>query len=179
MDVTGPGHDAGPAGAAGGNGIDLSPRTGADPDSGTGRRGRRSPARAAVSGLLIAAVLGGIGFLLVTQISGSSVYYYNADEAVAQRTEIGDQRIRVQGTVVGQPVEVDDETVTFTIAFRGASVDVRHTGAEPPPLFDANVPSVVEGRFAPDGTFLSDRIVIKHSEQYKQENSDRVDPAAP
>ncbi|HYI62539.1 MAG TPA: cytochrome c maturation protein CcmE [Acidimicrobiales bacterium] len=180
MDVTGPagGDGAGAAPGTGGDAgpeLDLSPRTG--PDGGAGRP--RSRSRAVVGGLVIAALLGAIGFVAVRQLQGSSVYYYNADEAVAERPEIGDRRVRVQGTVVGQPVEVDDETVTFTIAFRGASIDVRHQGAEPPPLFDANVPSVVEGRFAPDGTFLSDRIVIKHSEQYKEENSDRVDPAAP
>lgn len=165
-----------PAGAAPGD-LDLSPRTGPG-DGGPGRRPPRSPARSALSGILIVVLIGAIGFVAVRQLQGSSVYYYNADEAVAQRTEIGDQRIRVQGTVVGDPVEVDDDLVTFTIAFRGASIDVLHTGAEPPPLFDANVPSVVEGRFAPDGTFLSDRIVIKHSEQYKQENPDHLDPDA-
>lgn len=154
--------------------LDLTPRTG---PSGTGaRRPPRSRAQAVLSGAVIVAVLAAIGFVTVRQLSGASVYYYNADEAVAQRAEIGDQRIRVQGTVVGKPVELDDETVTFTIAFRGAAVDVRHSGAEPPPLFDANVPSVVEGRFAADGTFLSDRIVIKHSEQYKQDNPDHLDP---
>lgn len=157
--------------------LDLSPRTAPDGDGDA--RPPRSSARAVVGGLVIAVLLAGIGFVLIKQVSSSSVYYYNADEAVADRAELGDRRIRVQGTVVGKPVEVDDETVTFTIAFGGESIDVRHTGAEPPPLFDANVPSVVEGRFAGDGTFLSDRIVIKHSEEYKQENSDRVDPAAP
>lgn len=152
--------------------LDLTPRTG--PEGGVPGRSRRSPARAVVGGLVIAAVLFGIGFVLVRQLQGSSVYYYNADEAVEQRAELGDRRIRVQGTVVGKPVEVDDETVTFTIAFRGASIDVTHTGAEPPPLFDANVPSVVEGRFAADGSFLSDRIVIKHTESYEQDNPERV-----
>lgn len=175
MDVTGPQGAGGPGAPTGSADLDLSPRTGPD---GTGRP-PRSRGRAVLGGLVIVALLAAIGYVAVRQLQGSSVYYYNADEAVAQRSLIGDDRIRVQGTVVGRPVEVDDETVTFTIAFRGASIDVRHQGAEPPPLFDANVPSVVEGRFAPDGTFLSDRIVIKHSEQYKEENSDRVDPAAP
>lgn len=170
--------DGGPegAGAEDGSGLDLSPRTG--PDGAPAGRPPRSRARALLTGLVIVALLGAIGFVTVRQLSGASVYYYNADEAVAQRAEIGDQRIRVQGTVVGKPVEVDDETVTFTIAFQGASIDVRHQGAEPPPLFDANVPSVVEGRFASDGTFLSDRIVIKHSEQYKEDNPDHLEPGA-
>lgn len=160
--------------------LDLTPRTGPDGEVGDdvrkAARAARSPVRGVLGTLVIVGLLAASGFVLVQQLQGSSVYYYNADEAVEQRDEIGDQRIRVQGTVVGQPVEVDDETVAFTIAFRGASVDVVHSGAEPPPLFDADVPSVVEGRFAEDGTFLSDRIVIKHTEQYKQENPDHLEP---
>lgn len=177
MSTTTPGGDGGAGAPESGDDLDLSPRTGPDGTS-TGGRPPRSRARALLSGVAIVALLGAIGFVAVRQLSGASVYYYNADEAVAQRADIGDQRIRVQGTVVGKPVEVDDETVTFTIAFRGASIDVRHEGAEPPPLFDANVPSVVEGRFAADGTFLSDRIVIKHSEQYKDDNPDHLEPDA-
>ena len=42
------------------------------------------------------------------------------------------------------------------------------------PLFDAGVPSVLEGRFADDGTFVSERIVIKHSEEYREDNPDHV-----
>ena len=95
---------------------------------------------------MIVGLLGAIGFVLVRQLDGASLYYYNVDEAVAQRSDIGDRRIRLQGTVVDQPDQVDDELVTFTLAFEGESVDVRYSGKEPPPqLFGAGVPSVVEG----------------------------------
>lgn len=164
MDVTEPG-----AGAP----LDLTPRTG--PDGSAPRRARRSPARAVLGGVVIVALLGAIGFVLVRQLDGASLYYYNVDEAVAQRAEIGDRSIRIQGTVVGEPTEQgDDESLVFALAFEGESVDVRHVGAEPPPLFDAGVPSVVEGRFADDGTFVSERIVIKHSEEYRDDNPDHV-----
>ena len=157
--------------------LDLTPRTGPDGEAPTGRR--RSTGRAVVSGLVIVGLLAAIGFVLIRQLDGASLYYYNVDEAVAQRDEIGSKAIRIQGTVVGEPVEGDDEVVTFSLAFRGESVDVRHVGAEPPPLFDAGIPSVLEGRFAPDGTFTSERIVIKHSEEYREDNSDRVPADAP
>ncbi|WCO67694.1 cytochrome c maturation protein CcmE [Iamia majanohamensis] len=158
--------------------LDLSPRTGPS-DGGTAGRPRRSRARAWVGGLVIVGLLGAIGVVLVRQLDGASLYYYNVDEAVAQRSDIGDRRIRIQGTVVGQPDEVDDETLDFTVAFEGESVDVRYSGVEPPPLFGAGTPSVLEGRFAEDGRFRSDRIVIKHTEDYKESNSDRVAPEDP
>ena len=164
MDVTEPGGDAP---------LDLTPRTG--PDGSAPRRPRRSRGRAVLSGLVIVGLLGAIGFVLVRQLDGASLYYYNVDEAVAQRDEIGDRSIRIQGTVVGEPeTQGDAETLVFSLAFEGESVDVRHVGAEPPPLFEAGVPSVLEGRFADDGTFVSERIVIKHSEEYREDNPDHV-----
>lgn len=158
--------------------LDLTPRTGPEGDAAP-IRARRSPARAVVGGLVIVALLGAIGFVLVRQVDGASLYFYNVDEAVAARGDIGDRRIRIQGTVVGEPVQAADEQLTFTLAFDGESVDVRYSGSEPPPLFGAGVPSVLEGRFSGDGLFSSDRIVIKHSEEYKEQNSDRVEPGQP
>lgn len=127
-------------------------------------------------GVLIVALLAGIVGLLVVQVQGSSLYYYNVDEAVAQRTEIGDKDIRIQGTVVGEPTEQGlDDAIVFALAFDGASVDVRHVGTEPPPLFEADVPAVLEGHFLPDGTFRSERIVIKHTEEYREDNPEHVE----
>ncbi len=168
MDVNDPGT---------GPDLDLSPRTG--PEDAAPARPRRSPARAWVGGLVIVGLLGAIGFVLIRQLDGASLYYYNVDEAVAERPDLGDRRIRIQGTVVDQPDQVDDEVLTFTLAFGGESVDVRYAGVEPPPLFGAGTPSVLEGSFAPDGQFRSDRIVIKHTEDYKESNSDRVAPEDP
>lgn len=156
--------------------VDLTPRTGPDTEPG---RPRRPRTRAWVGGLVIVGLLGAIGFVLLRQLDGASLYYYNVDEAVADRSAIGDRRIRIQGTVIGQPDQVDGETLTFTVAFDGEAVDVRYSGVEPPPLFGAGTPSVLEGSFAPDGEFRSDRIVIKHTEDYKESNSDRVAPEDP
>lgn len=152
--------------------LDLTPRTG--PDDAPARP-RRSTGRGLLVGLVIVALLGGIVALLVVQLDGSSLYYYNVDEAVAQRDTIGDRDIRIQGTVVGEPTDSDGRGLTFALAFAGESVDVRHVGSEPPPLFEAGVPSVLEGHFRDDGTFVSERIVIKHSEEYREDNPGHVE----
>jgi cytochrome c-type biogenesis protein CcmE len=154
--------------------LDLSPRTG--PDDGPTPRRRRSRGRGLLVGIVILALLGGIVTLLIVQVQGSSLYYYNVDEAVAQRESLGDRDIRIQGTVVGDPVEQGNEdALVFDLAFGGESVSVRHLGPEPPPLFEAGVPSVIEGHFADDGSFVSERIVIKHSEEYREDNPDHVE----
>jgi cytochrome c-type biogenesis protein CcmE len=44
---------------------------------------------------------------------------------------------------------------------------------DPPQLFRANVPVVLEGHFQ-GTTFQSDRILVKHSEDYREDHKDRV-----
>jgi cytochrome c-type biogenesis protein CcmE len=154
--------------------LDLSPRTG--PDDGPALRRPRSRGRGLLVGGVILVLLAAVVALLIVQVQGSSLYYYNVDEAVAQRDSLGDRDIRIQGTVVGEPIEQGNEdALVFDLAFNGASVAVRHLGPEPPPLFDADVPAVLEGHFADDGSFVSERIVIKHSEEYREDNPDHVE----
>jgi cytochrome c-type biogenesis protein CcmE len=118
----------------------------------------------------------GIGVVAYQALSSASLYYYNADEAVAKRAELGDRRFQVQG-VVRDDVEPTDAGVTFTIAFNGAEVLVRHEG-DPPELFEPGIPVVLEGRWGADeDAFESDRILVKHSPEYEAENPDRLDDA--
>lgn len=161
--------------------MDVTPRTGpgtADgtpaPTAGGGRR------RGLAIGVVLVAALAAVGFLLIKQIDSASLYYYNADEAFAKRDDLGDQRFRIQGTVVDRRSAPGDDRLTFTIAFAGARVEVDHDGVEPSALFEEGMPVVCEGRWSPDGArFVSDRIEVKHSSEYKAENPDRLDPAAP
>ena len=56
---------------------------------------------------------------------------------------------------------------------------VHHQG-DPPELFQAGLPVVLEGHWSSDGTFFaSDRILVKHTEEYKASNPDHVNSTAP
>ena len=155
--------------------MELSPRTAADPSTPPTPTRRRSP----WAYVVLVAVLVGVGVVAYQGLTSASLYFYNADEAVAQREELGDERIRVQGVVQTEAEAVDDG-VTFVIAFNGAEVTVVHDG-DPPELFEVGTPVVLEGLWATDdsstGTdvpFLSDEILVKHDEQYEAENGDRI-----
>ena len=155
-------------------GLDLTPR------SAEARSLRRGQGRRWVAvGVLV--LLAGALVFIVVQARGATLYYKNADEAVAQRSSLGQKRFRLQGVVVGSPSE-SGPAVVFDVAYHGVSVRVRHTGAEPA-LFKAGLPVVCEGRWNPAGTtFESDRILVKHTADYKkaddgkynQEHPDRV-----
>lgn len=58
-----------------------------------------------------------VAFVAV-QARGASLYYRNADEAVAQRESLGRDRFRLQGVVVGESVD-DGNAKVFQVAYRG------------------------------------------------------------
>jgi cytochrome c-type biogenesis protein CcmE len=155
--------------------VDVTPRTG-PPE---GAPAVRTPRRGLLIGLVLVGLLAATGFLLIKVVDDASLYFYNADEAVAKKEQLDDRRFRIQGTYVDQATENEDGSIAFDIAYDGASVAVVHTGSEPA-LFKPGIPVVLEGRWSDDGaTFRSDRIEVKHGEDYREDNPDRVPADAP
>jgi cytochrome c-type biogenesis protein CcmE len=122
-------------------------------------------------------VVAALGFLVFQGLGNATMYFRTADEAVAQRSSIGEDRFRIQGAVVDGSVAQVDEDVTFRIASKGVQVPVVHRG-DPPELFKPGIPVVLEGRFEGDA-FESNRILVKHSETYVAENPERVTTVVP
>ncbi|MGK2947578.1 MAG: cytochrome c maturation protein CcmE [Acidimicrobiales bacterium] len=153
--------------------MELTPRT-SEADSAASRpRKRRSPLAYGT----LAAVLIGLGVVVYQGLTSASLYFYNADEAVEQRADLGERRFRLQGSVEGGTIDETASGITFTVVYNSVEVDVRHDGS-PPELFEPGIPVVLEGRWsATDDAFDSDRILVKHSEEYEAENEDRLDEA--
>jgi len=117
-------------------------------------------------------VLAALGFLVFQGLGNATLYFRTADEAVAQRSQLGDRRFRIEGDVVDGSVRQVGNDVSFTLTSKSVEVPVRHRG-DPPELFRPGIPVVLEGRFQGD-YFTSDRILVKHSETYVAENPDRL-----
>ncbi len=148
-------------------GLDLTPRA-AGPAAGRSRGGRRWLPLAVLGALAIVVVL------ILMQAGDASLYFKNADEAVAEKESLGTKDFRLQGTVVGKPTSEAD-AVVFKVQYAGVNVLVRHTGSEPA-LFDAGVPVVAEGHWNEAGTeFQSDKLLIKHDADYEEDNPTRLD----
>lgn len=117
-------------------------------------------------------VLAALGFLVFQGLGNATLYFRTADEAVAQRDQLGDRRFRIEGDVVDGSVRQVGNDVSFTLTKASVEVPVRHKG-DPPELFRPGIPVVLEGRFQGDH-FSSDRILVRHSETYVAENPERV-----
>ena len=142
--------------------------------------GRPARTRRWIAALITVAVIGGVALLVSNLLGDAALFFYNADEAVERRDELADQRFRLQGTPLDHPVHAfweDRPVLAFSVGFDGVVVDVVHTG-DPPELFQAGVPVVLEGawqqgpgpgpRIVSDGWhFASDRMLVKHDNDYR------------
>lgn len=122
-------------------------------------------------------VVGALGFLVFQGLGNATLYFRTADEAVAQRAQLGERRFRIEGDVVAGSVNQVGNDVSFVLTSKSVEVPVRHKG-DPPELFRPGIPVVLEGHFQGD-YFASDRILVKHSETYVADNPDRVKTTAP
>lgn len=127
-----------------------------------------------IAGVVVVAAL---GFLVFQGLGNATLYFRTADEAVAQRAELGDRRFRIEGDVVDGSVQQVGNDVSFVLTSKSVEVPVRHKG-DPPELFRPGIPVVLEGRFQGEH-FASDRIMVRHSETYVAENPERVTTSVP
>ena len=155
--------------------MELTPRTGPEVDaaSPSAKRPRRN--RMPMMALIVAVIAIG-GFVAVKALSSATTFYRNVDEAVAQRESLGSKRFRIQGTVVPGTVTRTGDGVAFEIGFNGVALPVNHVG-DPPEMFEEGQAVLLEGHFAPDGSYASDQMIIKHSEVYEAKNAKRLTEA--
>ena len=125
--------------------------------------------------IVLALIAGAIAFLIVKGLGDATVFFKNADEAVAERDDLGTKRVRLQGTVVDGSVATIGTGVEFDVEFHCESVHVRHEG-DPPELFKPCIPVVLEGRYesATSDVYESDRIIINHTNEYRVDEEDRL-----
>ncbi len=163
--------------------MDLTPRHELEDDVEQLRRGLLRGRRFKVA--LVAVVLVVIAaFVLIQGLRNATLFFRNVDEAIEQREELGDRRFRLQGRVIPTTVLTDGGVTTFDVVHNCEVASVRHV-TDPPELFESPwIPVVLEGKWTPgavtvlggadDHYFLSDRMLVKHTNEYASANEERV-----
>jgi cytochrome c-type biogenesis protein CcmE len=128
--------------------------------------------RLAAAGFVIVAAL---GFLVYKGLTSAVVFFRTANEAVAQRAQLGNSVFQLEGTVVkGTVRRAGPGEVSFDIRQGGATILVDNSGS-PPQMFRPGLPVVVVGHFVGSSDrFSSDQIMVKHSQQYIAAHPGRV-----
>lgn len=129
------------------------------------RRARRAWA-------VLAIVAVSIGFLLYKGLGNSLVYFRTAAGAWKDRAQLGSSTFRLEGVVVPGSIHTLNGGVDFAVESSSVSVEV-HDTANPPQLFQPNIPVVLVGHFS-GSVFQSTQIMVKHSSNYIAAHPNRV-----
>lgn len=115
--------------------------------------------------LVIVVVLAGVGVLAVSGLGESLVFYRSPTELATDPALVG-QRVRVGGEVAPGSVREDPDGVSFTLSDGTTDLPVVYRGTVPG-VFQAGEGALVEGVLGADGVFRGERLMVKHSEDYR------------
>ena len=143
------------------------------PPRATPVRSRRKR-RAIIAGAVCVAAIVAIVVLAVA-LSENVVFFRTVSEAVQHRKNEQGDRLRVAGAVVPGTIAETTKGVQFEITDGKATIPIVQTG-DAPSLFKEGAPVVCEGRWSHGAAFDSDRILIKHGNEYKPPKVETTGP---
>jgi cytochrome c-type biogenesis protein CcmE len=119
------------------------------------------------AGLGLLAVAGALVLLVRGGLKDNLVYFLTPTELQARGASAYGEAIRLGGQVEPGTVQwnADAHDLRFIVTDGKTKIPVHSTGT-PPSMFQAGIGVVVEGKFAPDGIFQSDNLMVKHSNEY-------------
>lgn len=114
--------------------------------------------------------IGGVVALLVgltfAGLNQNLTYYLFPTEALDQRSDFADgARFRLAGLVVDGTLVEETDHLRFEVGDGGAVIPVILVNT-PPPLFNEDVPVLLDGHWDGD-VFLADQALIRHDENYE------------
>ena len=120
----------------------------------------------AITAILVAA--GALAYIAVGNIGESLVYYWSPSELEEAGDDAMGASIRLGGVVApGSVVKAADGlTLEFEVTDGTATVPV-YAEAVPPAMFREGIGVVVEGSLRGDGTFETQRLMVKHDNEYR------------
>ncbi len=112
--------------------------------------------------------LGAVAWVSASNLGENLVYYWSPSELNEKSSQVGDATIRLGGMVRPGTMTWDKEAalLTFSITDGRDSVQVQ-SKSNPPQMFREGVGCVVEGQLESGGVFQTERIMVKHSNEYR------------
>lgn len=119
-----------------------------------------------VGALLVAG--SALGMIAFGNIGESLVYYWDVGQLVQQGDKAVGATVRLGGLVKTGTLDwrPDEGQLHFQVTDGTHDVNVHATGA-PPQMFREGIGVVVEGTLSPGGVFEANRLMVKHSNEYR------------
>ena len=129
---------------------------------------RERTRRLVLAVIAIAITAAVLGFLAFGGIGENLVYYWSPTELDSAGDDAIGATIRLGGLVEPGTIERSEDGLTtkFAVTDGGSSVPIV-TSSVPPAMFREGVGVVVEGTIRDDGSFETNRLLVKHDNQYR------------
>ena len=120
----------------------------------------------AVGAVLLAC--GALGWVSMSDLGENLVYYWTPTELMANQSKANGAVVRLGGMVVDGTFEWDanKQLATFDITDGDTTVSIHSTG-NPPQMFREGIGVVVEGELNANHVFETEKIMVKHSNEYE------------
>jgi len=131
----------------------------------------------AIASVLVLSLLGLIG-ISISNLGDNLVYYWTPTELKAAGDTAYDADVRLGGMVKAGTIDwnKDTQALKFTV-YTGEDEVAVHGEGMPPQMFREGIGVVVEGQLGKDGVFHSDRLLVKHDNEYRAPGDERADVA--
>ena len=108
-----------------------------------------------------------LAYISMADLGENLVYYWSPTELI-QNAHAEDALVRLGGMVVAGSLDWDrdNQRATFAVTDGQNQVPVSCKG-NPPQMFREGIGVVVEGRLQGDGIFHTERVMVKHSNEYR------------
>lgn len=119
-------------------------------------------------GLLIAVILGTLGWLAVGGISDTKTYYKTIAEVNQMGHQAMEKRIRVAGDVAANSIVHEGTGVRFVLSQDKLRLNVVYNGTDPlPDTFKDGAQALADGKLGADGVFHASKIQAKCASKYE------------
>lgn len=125
--------------------------------------------------LALTLVAGVFTYLALSSVGENLVYYWSPSELRAEGAGAVGATVRLGGQVEAGSIrrEADGLTLRFAVTDGEQSVPV-HARTVPPAMFREGIGVVLEGRMGRDGTFATERLMVKHDNEYRAPDGEQT-----
>lgn len=117
--------------------------------------------------ILMAVIVGSLGFLAYSGIQGSTTYYKTITELRGMGTNAQARHVRVGGDVKANSIVHEAGMVRFVLTQDKQVLTVAYEGRDPlPDTFRDGAQALADGRLGPDGVFHATEIQAKCASKY-------------
>jgi cytochrome c-type biogenesis protein CcmE len=120
-------------------------------------------------GLLIAVILGALGYLAAGGVTQTATYYKEIAELKRMGNDGVDKRLRVGGDILANSIVRDGNKVHFTLIQNDLKLNVIYNGSDPlPDTFKDGSQALADGKMDANGVFYASKVQAKCASKYEQ-----------